>query len=1124
MRKIIRIFVWVLAAIVILSAGLFAYLRNADLSAYQDQIESFVSSRIGHTLEIGGRFELHFGRTTTVVAEKVVLSNHDWPENAELISVDGLELSFNTWSLLSRPFIIEELYVEDIQAFVTLDEAGKLNWAAELPARTDAESGGFDPNSIVFRAVNIQGIDFTVTDPARPRPIHASIERLTVSPDVNDILDLDIAGEVNDLPLWADGKLGPWQNLIDGRNIFVDLDVTLGPGRLALDGTVADLINLQGVEFNGVLAGPDIARALERLSLPPFAEGEFELIANIQQFDSGHQLRLDGNLGDIEVFVSGNLDNLIIPQQVAHDFSITGPDAHFVAALFGVDNVPAAPFQISGDYARSGLELTFTNTILNVGEYSVLFSGDVDLSDRVPDWDMQLSASGPDFSLIGSFVDVSGLPRKPFTISGHVKKEVSAWLAEGVDIAVGNNRLTVDGQLVTGSRGTTQIDIKASGPDISFIQQFTDLEGIPSRPYDISATIRPDPLGIQVDNGLGIFGESRLGVDGVIALRPGLDGTDLHVELSGPELRYLELLASVPNLPGGSFDIEGGVEFHGDAVRLDSVVALVGELQGTASGDVFITGVDAGNFDLEISASGPDVLLIGDIQLLQDFAGDPFSIAGNIRHQGGMVSATNLEASLGSLNAQLQGYLVWEGQLADITIAASATDSGVLRKLTRLSYLPDGRVIFDGKLEKTETDIVFTDTTFSIGDFKVMADGALNLTPLSNDSDLAFAVSGPSLNDVGLVFGSDTLPDRNFSVSGQFQGTPSGFAVRNFLANVGDNDLLGEFSANLKEKPRIAGELVSTRLDLSSEEPLPEDGEALEPKTPVNDSDRFFSDEPLDTSWLQRADIDLDLKIDRFIANTLRVNDLHIGVQLQDGALAVAPIQLRDDTGSITASFHLSPQDGRYSLQTLLEIQNVHAGLSATDDQDRSEVPLFSGELKFNGDGNSIRTIMASSNGSVSFRQGSGKVKELFGSAIFKDVLLQVLRTLNPFRRSRDYQILECGIYDVTIADGVATIDNFVIQTDTMTTLASGTVNLKSEKLDIAFRAKPREGIGISLGTVANQLLEVRGTLKSPRIRVDAGRTATTTGAAVATGGLSLLARGLWDRLSAEADICKKEK
>jgi hypothetical protein len=31
----------------------------------------------------------------------------------------------------------------------------------------------------------------------------------------------------------------------------------------------------------------------------------------------------------------------------------------------------------------------------------------------------------------------------------------------------------------------------------------------------------------------------------------------------------------------------------------------------------------------------------------------------------------------------------------------------------------------------------------------------------------------------------------------------------------------------------------------------------------------------------------------------------------------------------------------------------------------------------------------------------------------------------------------------------------------------------------------------------------------------------TTTGAAVATGGLSLLAKGLWDRAKASADICE---
>jgi hypothetical protein len=792
--------------------------------------------------------------------------------------------------------------------------------------------------------------------------------------------------------------------------------------------------------------------------------------------------------------------------------------------LFGFDNVPAAPFQISGDYARSGLELTFTNTILNVGEYSVLFSGDIDLSERVPDLDLQVSASGPDFSLIGPFVDFPGLPQKPFTITGRVQKEVAAWLADGVDIAVGENRLTVNGELVTGSRGTTQIDIRATGPDISFIQKFTSLEGIPSRPYDISATIRPDPLGIQVDNGLGLFGDNRIGVDGVIAFRPGLDGTALDVELRGPELRNLRLLAGVPNLPGGSFDVDGRVEIHGDAVRLDNVEAVVGELQATASGDVFIVGIDAGDFDLEVSAGGPDVMLIGDIEPLRDFAGDPFSIAGNVRHQGGMFSATNLEATLGSLSAQLQGYLVKEGQLADITIAASAADSDVLRKLVKSSYLPDGRVLLEGKIEKSETDIKFTDTTFSIGEHRLTADGSLNLTPLENDSNLEFKTSGPSLTEIGRIFGNEKLPDKEYSVSGKFHGTPKGFAVRNFLAQVGDSDLLGEFSADLRGKPQVKGVLVSTYLDITDKTQIPDDDVQAVEASPDDSGEFLFSDERLETGFLQAANLDLGLEIDELVTNVMRVTDVRLGVKQQDGALTIDPIQLRDEFGSIAGNFSLAPRNDSYVMRAMLNVDGLRAGLSATKDQDRSTLPPISGQLDLNGTGSSIRTIMASSNGSISFRQGTGTVKEVFGSAFFKDVLLQVLRTLNPLSRSRDYQVLECGIYDVSIVDGRATIDKFIIQTDTMTTVASGTVNLRNEKLDIAFRAKPREGIGISFGTVANQLLELRGTLKAPRVAVDAGRTATTTGAAVATGGLSLLARGLWDRLSAEADICEKEK
>lgn len=1122
MHKIIRIFVWVLAAIVILGAGLFAYLRSADLSVYQSQIESFVSSRIGHTLEIGGRFELQVGRTTTIVAEDFSLSNMERPENAELISVGNVEFSFNTWSLISQPFIIEELYAENIRAYLTRDETGKANWAAELPTQPNAESGQFDPNRIAFRAVNIQDIEFTYTDPNRPRRIYTSIDRLTISPDVNDILDLDIVGDINDLPLWADGKLGPWQNFIDGRDIFADLDLTLGPIRLSIDGTVADLKALQGVEFNGVLAGPDIARVLDRLALPPLAAGEFELIANVQQFDAGHQLRLDGNLGDIEVFVSGNRDSLMLPQEVAHDFSITGPDAHFVAELFGIDDIPAAPFQLSGDYARSGPELTFTNTTLSVGEYSVQFSGDIELNDRMPDWDVHVSAAGPEFSIFEPLVSVTGLPNDPFSVSGRISKSGRSIDAREVSMFVGDNTLTADGSIKLGESDRSQLVFHSKGPNIARLLSFAGLQGLPERPFDISARIESDPEGVRIQESVARFGANVMQAKGVVVIGPGLVGTNLEASLEGPELHNVALLTGVPYLPKGPFHAEGGVRFADDVLEFGDVVWNVGDMEGRTSGHIGVSS-RAGELEVDAEVSGPDVSKLAAFEGLEPFVGESFKVVGDVSMIDKGYSTESLQVTIGGLQSEVSGTLFGANKLVDINVAARADDAAILRKVAKLSYVPEGPVVLNGKIEVSGTDVNLTDTRLSVGENQLTANGSLNLTPLKNDSDLEFNASGPSLAEIGRMLGNETLPDKTYSVSGKFHGTPSGFAVRNFLAQVGNNDLLGEFSADLRGKPQIVGSLVSTHLDIKDRTQIPDDN-APPMEVDLDESDAFvFPDERLEAGWLQAANLDIDLQIDELITNVMRVTDVRLGVQLQDGALSIDPIQLRDEFGGIAAEFELAPHSESYSLRALLNVDNLHAGLSTSQGQDRSTLPPISGQLELRGTGNSLRTIMASSNGSASFRQGSGKVKEMFGSAFFKDVLMQVLRTLNPMRRSRDFQILECGIYKISVEDGIATIENFVIQTDTMTTVARGTVNLGNERLDIAFRAKPREGIGISLGTVANQLLEVRGTLKSPRIRVDAGRTATTTGAAVATGGLSLLARGLWDRLSAEADICEDE-
>jgi uncharacterized protein involved in outer membrane biogenesis len=273
---------------------------------------------------------------------------------------------------------------------------------------------------------------------------------------------------------------------------------------------------------------------------------------------------------------------------------------------------------------------------------------------------------------------------------------------------------------------------------------------------------------------------------------------------------------------------------------------------------------------------------------------------------------------------------------------------------------------------------------------------------------------------------------------------------------------------------------------------------------------------------MQAANVDVTLKTDRLMFPRGDLQDFQIVLKLWDGALNIEPISFRELKGSVSASIYLGPSGEGYDLAVMLNAENVHLGLLAIADQDRETVPPVGGQIEFKGRGNSLHELMASLNGSIALRQNTGRVRDIGGSKIFGDLMLEIVRTLNPLATTQEYATLDCAIYDIEIKDGVATIERFAIQTDRMAVIVGGNVNLGSERLNLSLQATPRKGLGISIGGVANQFLKLGGTFQNPKLQIDPTASVTTTSAAVATGGLSLLAKSLWDRVKAQGDICKE--
>lgn len=1119
MHTVIRIGLWVLAVLLVLLIGTYAYLRNADLSVYETQIEGFLSEAIGHKVDVDGLFELHFGEVTYVTAEQITVTNPGWPSEPTILSVGHFSVSVDLWSLLRGPIVIEELDIQRVRVRLERNEESGANWDNGRQTADAQPKGQFDRNLVAFRELRVQDVQLDYVDVNRDKPLNVNLDYLTISPDATNVLDLDLRGTINDIPLWADGKLGPWTNLIDGKDVSADLNLFLGESSLAIDGYIADLVSLEGIETSLELRGPAIDRVIGALGLPPFAEGEFEVTANINAEDDGNQVDLSGKLGEIAVFVSGNIDSFLQPELVNLDFNFAGPDAKYVGEVFGLKNVTEAPFQFSGQFEMDGRRYSLSRAQARFATGDVNVDGWIDLSNPLPDMDLTINSSGPDFSAIGAVSGMSGMPTDPFELAGRILKNGDVWRIDDLRFDLGENHIGINGELDRSNATEDQIDVTASGPDISILEAFTGLQGIVPRPFKVEARIGPHRAGLLLEDAVAEVGENRLEIDGPLGTRDGLNGTDLSVRFSGPELMNISVLTGIPYLPTGPFELAGRTLINNKQLRLEGVAASVAGINATATGTVGLAA-NAGDFDFQLSANGPDLSSLADIDFLEQFSGQPFAVSGRLSHTSNVFKLDSISASVGTLRATIEGEFAGDGTAFDVRVTADAPNGDVLENFAGIKELPAGPVVVRGRIQRIDDDLEFSDTRFRIGDFRFSVDGTLSNSPMSNDSDLRFAASGPEVRQLGLPFGYGRLPARAFTVSGEVNGVPTGFAIENLVARVGENDIVAKFTADLRGKPEITGTISSTYVDLESEM-LQSSEDEVDEESDV-DAEFLFSNAPLDKSWLDSANFDIDVTAGRAILSRADVHDVRIRARLWDTRLDIEPFSFREMDGNVDARLHIQPLEAGYAMNASLAVENMHLGLTASPDHDRSTLPPLTGNFEISGTGNSVHELLGSANGRLDFRQGAGLTQRTVVSQFFDDLVTEVVRTINPLSKAETHNNLECGIFSIDITDGIATIENLALQSDELTIIMSGNVNFESEKLDISLRSKPREGFGVSLGGVANSFLKLGGTLRNPKIQIDAASSVATTGVAVATGGLSLLAKGLWDRVSAEADICKE--
>jgi hypothetical protein len=138
------------------------------------------------------------------------------------------------------------------------------------------------------------------------------------------------------------------------------------------------------------------------------------------------------------------------------------------------------------------------------------------------------------------------------------------------------------------------------------------------------------------------------------------------------------------------------------------------------------------------------------------------------------------------------------------------------------------------------------------------------------------------------------------------------------------------------------------------------------------------------------------------------------------------------------------------------------------------------------------------------------------------DLLITIVNAVNPIQKRADQAILECAVFYLPLNDGQVVLnDSIGVVTDRLDVVLSGSVDLKTEALNI--KIDPREKSGLTTGVNLGGLVKLQGTLLNPRAGVNKEgvvNSAVSIGLGILTGGATILAENA-KSLATKSQPCK---
>lgn len=1116
-----RIALWLASGFLLLLVAAVLFLSFGNLGAFKPQIERWVLEKTGRELAIEGRLDIDLGRETVVIAEGIRFENADWADSGDMLEVGYLELRVDTFSVFDAPLTITLVKLDDVAIRLERRDSGQPNWAVMPPSEDSAPTSDERGLGVIVRQIDTRDLRLVFASPERTGPLELTIASLSQQRRDDDFLEFLLDGTLADRDFDIHAVVGTWEALLAAKNVTYDVDAQLDAFAVSSEGTIDDLVAPQRPSLTFAASGPDINDLLRILKLKEGGSGPIDLTGAIRPAeDDLLRIDLQGQVGRASVDATGTLPDLRNFEQFDVTMRASGPDLSRLLALSGLEGVREAPFTIDLDASRQGAMLTIDRAHLEFADASF------DLTARLPGFpgvdagSASLSVTGSDFARLRELLRLPGAAEGPFSLGLELDSDASGEEILRIALTSTLGSLEANGRVSNDTSYVGSVlDVTLTTENLARFGRAYGLKTLPELPMTARGSVVVEEDAFRVHGPLAVVVEStELRVEGLIARAPGLEGSRLSFGFDTPDLAsVVGMFTTAPGVPPLPVDLEGVVQLRGKSLYFGNVLGALGQASVDGGGVLQLAPRVAGS-RFTLSSSGPAFEEL--LAHLPNFEVAPgvFELSGALELEADSVRFRSVELSRprGDVSADVTVGLYQPEVAVDFDIDARGKSVRSILPSVGPFEMDEAPFSVAGRGELRGVHLKLAKFDVKVGEATIAAKGEIDLKRGGRSTDFRFDVEVPSLARLGLL--KDRRPRQQaLAISARLRGDPETVRIDNLVARLGESDVRGLLRLEKGDIPNLSLELRSDALRIV---PLLEEADVVYEAEPAFDDGRVIPDVKMPFDAMRKLNASVVVDIGELQREELRLSNVTLRGELRDGALRVHDAGFQAGDGWLQARAALEPAEGAGRATLAAKAEGLTFGYIGLGVGPSTRTGF---DVNLATTGADLRTMAGNANG-VLFLDGRNFTvpSNTFLKRLYGDLLNEIFETINPFSVAETETAISCIVLPIKIDNGQLGVNpEALVRTDKLRIVSDASIDLKSEKLEMSFRTTPRRGITISAGEILNPFVMVVGTLASPRLAVDATGTLISGGAAVATGGLSILARATWDRLVRSRTPCE---